>query len=224
MEEKTLVVSKRGNVAIVLITVCLIGLILGVLLSAALYGSEIKASHKELAYAKKMYEKSHYGKWLDTIEEREDEFEKELKPAVTLTAECFVVAAVIGGVLCFAWSKTELSVTDKRVYGKAAFGKRVDLPLDSVSSISSQWPQGISVATSSGKIAFLMIKNRDEIHKCVSDLLIDRQRKVAATTPTIKQESPMSNAEELKKYKELLDMGVITQEEFDAKKKQLLGL
>lgn len=31
-------------------------------------------------------------------------------------------------------------------------------------------------------------------------------------------------AEELKKFKELLDMGVISQEEFDAKKKQLLGL
>lgn len=34
----------------------------------------------------------------------------------------------------------------------------------------------------------------------------------------------ISNAEELKKFKELLDMGIITQEEFDAKKKQLLGL
>ena len=34
----------------------------------------------------------------------------------------------------------------------------------------------------------------------------------------------ISSADELKKFKELLDMGVITQEEFDAKKKQLLGL
>lgn len=34
----------------------------------------------------------------------------------------------------------------------------------------------------------------------------------------------LSNADELKKFKELLDMGIITQEEFDAKKKQLLGL
>ena len=34
----------------------------------------------------------------------------------------------------------------------------------------------------------------------------------------------ISPAEELKKMKELLDMGIITQEEFDAKKKQLLGL
>lgn len=33
-----------------------------------------------------------------------------------------------------------------------------------------------------------------------------------------------SNADELKKYKELLDSGAITQEEFDKKKKQLLGL
>lgn len=34
----------------------------------------------------------------------------------------------------------------------------------------------------------------------------------------------ISPAEELKKYKELLDLGVISQEEFDIKKKQLLGL
>jgi hypothetical protein len=34
----------------------------------------------------------------------------------------------------------------------------------------------------------------------------------------------ISSADELKKFKELLDAGIITQEEFDAKKKQLLGL
>ena len=33
-----------------------------------------------------------------------------------------------------------------------------------------------------------------------------------------------NSADELKKFKELLDMGAINQEEFDAKKKQLLGL
>ena len=40
---------------------------------------------------------------------------------------------------------------------------------------------------------------------------------------TLSGRQAISNAEELKKYKELLDAGVITQEEFDAKKKQLLG-
>lgn len=34
----------------------------------------------------------------------------------------------------------------------------------------------------------------------------------------------ISSADELKKYKELLDSGVITEEEFNTKKKQLLGL
>jgi len=36
--------------------------------------------------------------------------------------------------------------------------------------------------------------------------------------------SPISNADELKKFKELLDSGAITQEEYDSKKKELLGL
>ena len=36
--------------------------------------------------------------------------------------------------------------------------------------------------------------------------------------------STASTVDELKKFKELLDMGIITQEEFEAKKKQLLGL
>ena len=33
-----------------------------------------------------------------------------------------------------------------------------------------------------------------------------------------------SSAEQIREFKELMDMGIITQEEFDAKKKQLLGL
>ena len=34
----------------------------------------------------------------------------------------------------------------------------------------------------------------------------------------------LKSVEEMKKYKDLLDSGAISQEEFDAKKKQLLGL
>ena len=33
-----------------------------------------------------------------------------------------------------------------------------------------------------------------------------------------------SGADEIKKYKELMDMGIISQDEFEAKKKQILGL
>lgn len=46
----------------------------------------------------------------------------------------------------------------------------------------------------------------------------------AAAQCSAKNENTLGTAEELKTYKELLDCGVITQEEFDAKKRQLLGL
>ncbi|GEM_PF-6044492 len=39
-----------------------------------------------------------------------------------------------------------------------------------------------------------------------------------------KSSVPISNADEILKYKNLMDEGIITKEEFEAKKKQLLGL
>ncbi len=129
-------------------------------------------------------------------------------------------------IFAFAIQKTEITVTDKRVYGITTFGKRVDLPFDSISAVGISAFKGIAIGTSSGRIVFKGIGNRDEIHNAISNLLIERQKKanvVAAPITTIKQEIPQSNADELKKYKELLESGIITQEEFDKKKKELLG-
>jgi hypothetical protein len=119
-------------------------------------------------------------------------------------------------------SKVQITVTDKRVYGTDVASKRVDLPLDSISAVGTSSFSGLAVSTASGSLKFTMLKNRDELHETISNLLVLRQDKVASTT--IKPEIPQSNADELKKYKDLLDAGVLTQEEFDAKKKQLLGL
>lgn len=133
-----------------------------------------------------------------------------------------IFPALVCGLLHLALNSYELTVTDKRIYGKVAFGKRVDLPVDSVSAIATiSLLKGVAVSTSSGKISFIVMKNADEIYKVINDLIIARQsQKSAPTQITMSQ----SNADELKKYKELLDNGIITQEEFDAKKKQLLGL
>jgi hypothetical protein len=48
-----------------------------------------------------------------------------------------------------------------------------------------------------------------------------KKNNVARTANVVNQ---ISQADELKKYKELLDNNVITQEEFDKKKKQILNL
>ncbi len=125
--------------------------------------------------------------------------------------------------ICFLFAflmmkKMQITITDKRVCGKTYFGRSVDLPMDSISAVGSSWFNGIAVSTSSGKVSFLFIENSKGIRELLCQLLIDRQGKPQSVIPD------KSNADELKKYKELFDSGIITQEEFDAKKKQLLGL
>ena len=58
--------------------------------------------------------------------------------------------------------------------------------------------------------------------KRVFDEYKEKESEATVAGTTVVQEA--SAADEIKKFKELLDNGVITQEEFDAKKKQLLGL
>lgn len=82
----------------------------------------------------------------------------------------------------------------------------------------------LNAASDENTITFVSEKNSDaeKIHEYLNNKL--REIKVAKNTPIIQAAPAASAADELKKFKELLDMGVITQEEFDAKKKQLLGL
>lgn len=149
---------------------------------------------------------------------------------IRIVFEYFLLSILfgIGGAEIFAliiyfWIKSyELNITEKRAYGFAAFGRRVDLPVDSVSAIGLGWLKSIKITTASGKISFLLIKNRDKMYDTISNLIVERQNKETKAETVIKQET--SNADELKKYKDLLDGGVITQEEFDQKKKQLLAL
>lgn len=56
----------------------------------------------------------------------------------------------------------------------------------------------------------------------LSEEEFEREKAAQNTAPT--SAPTTSVADELKKFKELLDMGIITQEEFDEKKKQLLGI
>ncbi|MBP1581139.1 MAG: SHOCT domain-containing protein, partial [Oscillospiraceae bacterium] len=130
------------------------------------------------------------------------------------------LSILFGYFLYCRWSKLELIVTDKRVYGNDSLGKRVDLPIDSIAAVATSIFSGLAVTTPSGAIKFVMIQNRNEVHDAIRQLLIARQNAPAI----VEQSTSPSTADELKKFKELFDLGIITQEEFDAKKKQLLGL
>lgn len=131
-----------------------------------------------------------------------------------------ILFIIIPLILYFALHSYQLIVTDKRVYGKTTFGKRIDLPLDSISAISKMnFLKGVSVSTSSGRIKFLVLKNSNEIYDMLSQLLLERQSNKTTNTP---QNDSFDIPELLLKYKKLLDEGIITQEEYDNKKRDLL--
>ena len=55
-------------------------------------------------------------------------------------------------------------------------------------------------------------------------ILVQKSIPDAVTYMFQKQKKNISEADELKKFADLKDQGIITEEEFNAKKKQILGL
>mgnify|MGYP003290453394 CR=1 FL=1 len=141
-----------------------------------------------------------------------------------LVAALFLLSALAR----FFLRNYDMTVTDKRVYGKIKMGNQVDLPLDSISAISKiSFMYGICVTSSSGQIKFYGIKNWDEMYSAINKLLIERQNNrnsLSSSAPISAPTKTTSSSDDLIKLKELLDQGIITQEEFDAKKKQILGI
>lgn len=86
-------------------------------------------------------------------------------------------------------------------------------------------PVGALGGGTNNQILFGGVHNKkDYCEKCNETL---RQIKAFIDERTLKQQeggAALSAADELKKFKELLDSGIITRDEFEAKKKQLLGI
>lgn len=135
----------------------------------------------------------------------------------TFVFGCFIlIASIVITIVYHAFKKCEMSITDKSIKGVTLFGKESIIPLHMISGFTTKkFFSLVTILTGSGKIWFPMIENYTEIGEIISKKINERQANTEATP---------SSADELKKFKELLDMGIITQEEFDAKKKQLLGL
>ena len=131
-----------------------------------------------------------------------------------------LVAMLIVNVI-FAISNYSITVYSDKIVGNTTFKKQVSLPIDSITAASISMFHGVAVGTSSGSIKFLMIENNKDVYTAINKILSNRQEKPANI---VQQVVNQTSATELKEYKELLDSGVISQEEFDAKKKQLLGL
>ena len=140
----------------------------------------------------------------------------EPDPLAFVVLPAIIILVLIGKFFEMLLNKCQLTITNKRVYGKAAFGRRVDLPLDMISSVGQSVFKGIGVATSSGKITFYLCQNREEVFDKISMLLLERQNG--------NKEELVDVGNKLQGYSDLLSKGLITQEEFEAMKKKVLGL
>ncbi len=124
------------------------------------------------------------------------------------------IALAVGVSMGLPMLKRELTITENSLIFKMN-KTTIECPIKDISSYTLG-NQRIDIKACPRNIVLLNLKNCEEV-SAVLKTLLDQNNSDSSTTN-------YSNADELKKFKELLDSGVISQEEFDAKKKQLLGL
>ena len=131
----------------------------------------------------------------------------------------FYIGIVVSGIITIIVvmeSKKEMIVYEDFVVCKKNSKKSKQLVFGDINSIDVG-KNTLKLVGAGIKYKISNITNADEINS----ILISKKN--ASTSTKAEQINP-SNADELKKYKDLLDQGIISQDEFDAKKKQLLGL
>lgn len=113
--------------------------------------------------------------------------------------------------------KKELVVYSDSVLCKVNAKKSKQLGFEDINNVDFG-KNTLKIVGAGVKFKILNISNVEEL----KTLIINKKK--AERTGAKNVNTSTNSADELKKYKELLDNGVISQEEFDAKKKQLLGL
>ena len=149
----------------------------------------------------------------------------ELDAAVGFLAG-FLLALCVGGlihsIIYFTARNNQITLTNYKITGTYNRHLSLNIPIDSVSSVSKGWMGSLCITCAGNKYNIIYVSNRDVFCSKLNELLNTRTQQALKGTPTVVNKQ--SNYEELTKLKQLLDSGIITQEEFNEKKKQLLGL
>ena len=162
---------------------------------------------------------------------------------LTTFTPCLVTICIIYGCFLYPISRCSLELTNKGLSGqrKKIFSTiQLQLPMDKIDNImvienarsKSYGGKTVSIRSASGLIKFPWVQNADEfvrvtlaeIEKYNQSLKnVDKNLVSAiAGNSALKAQPQQSAAQKIKDLKELLDSGIITQDEFDTKKKDLL--
>lgn len=135
-----------------------------------------------------------------------------------------VLVMLVVNLWCSADAKKAMIIDGDRIICKKGKKTTKEFLVKDIKSVEFASRNGLLVRGNGIKYKINLLENAEEIKSTIMDSIAALPAESVVATTKIKQEIQPSSADELKKYKELLDSGVISQEEFDAKKKQLLGL
>ncbi|MGN1086256.1 MAG: SHOCT domain-containing protein, partial [Porcipelethomonas sp.] len=159
-----------------------------------------------------------------------------------LSVIVFGIPVIIRCIVNNIAKQCSLSLTEKSITGnrKTLFAySEIKLPIDKVDSIMASHSflniltggDTLLIRSASGAVKFLWVQNAKEfvdatlakIEEFKQSVKDENQNLVSAVAKSVGANSGNSSAaQKIKEIKELLDSGLITQEEFEAKRKELL--
>ncbi len=140
----------------------------------------------------------------------------------------FSIAIVLNVVSKKIFKNSNVVVSETKIVASYGLKSQISLPIDSINSVTLNSKLlseiGFNCAVKTYKIAY--IENRKEIFDIVNTLISEMSvDKKSSNFSSVSRQSENTDIEmELKKFKSLLDNNLISQEEYEAKKKQLLNL
>lgn len=157
---------------------------------------------------------------LDPLDIIADDIASLIVSAIFFSA-LFVLIGVVLKKFDAMWRCCEIFVTESNVYGVSKSNVAFNLPYSSIAAVSMISNDGITLNCTSKKYKLKYLSNNKALYDVINKYVM---KKYQSSDTNRSVGSSVDTASDLKKYKDLLDSGAITQEEFDAKKKQLLNL
>lgn len=133
-----------------------------------------------------------------------------------IASETVMLVSVVLLIRANKESKEQIEATNDSVIITKSNKKTSTILIKDIQSVESISRNGIFLKGAAFKEKIHLIENNEEIKNYILEKMSDI---ASSITP-----SNVSNADELKKFKQLLDEGLISQEEYDLKKKELLNL
>lgn len=154
----------------------------------------------------------------------------------TYIALVFFVLFLVFIILYFVQSNNKVSISTTMFRGVNGFGKVTLIPIEQIASTSiASGNSSITINQMGKKHKFYWLINNTLLCETINNIKAGKfeSEKLEQPSDSVYETNPVSDdknktiaesAEEVKQLKALLDDGVITEEEFNSKKKQILNL